>query len=440
LLSKSDCEELASEFFRNDNIHSHLYQEIATRYHLAITKAFADFKKSKDPHKKLHLPKSKFSFEDYKSLRFKQKDNGYNLDFKNKSVSFNLKSNLITFSFETNNGYDMDLISRSDIKFIQLKYNSSDAITLYIVISGNYNLKPNQNILNIKTLNNHPLQKIYDKAKQKFWGERYPRLSDNEKGYIKEIRKRKQRQGELISASQKPKTSTIGFDIGLGYNNFLVGSDASIFNLSPKVFVLQTRLEFQKSLLTSKNIGSKSYLKLSLAITKTEKHLVNLRDDCLHKLSKYIVMNYKEIYLEDFKSQDYTEKNGIRFLNKQVYNNAIGKLKFYIGYKSEMSAAHFQLIDPEYTSQICSNPDCECDYKDFKKKELGDRKHVCKSCGLACDRDLNAALNILQLGCNPLFREKFQRIVIKLKEQSEGSRNRPIKNKKFLTLSGSPRP
>jgi transposase len=46
------------------------------------------------------------------------------------------------------------------------------------------------------------------------------------------------------------------------------------------------------------------------------------------------------------------------------------------------------------------------------------------------DRDVNAALNILQLGCNPDFRNNFQRIVNILEKQKLGSRNRPINNKK----------
>jgi putative transposase len=143
-----------------------------------------------------------------------------------------------------------------------------------------------------------------------------------------------------------------------------------------------------------------------------------------------ISKNFENVYLEDFQSKNYSEKNDKAFLNKQVYNYAIGRLKFYLDYKSKMSAAHFELINPKYTSQICSNINCKCNYKNFVKKELSNRIHKCESCGLTLDRDVNAALNILQLGCNPDFRNNFQRIINILEKQKLGSRNRPIKNKK----------
>ena len=49
-------------------------------------------------------------------------------------------------------------------------------------------------------------------------------------------------------------------------------------------------------------------------------------------------------------------------------------------------------VDPQYTSQICSN--CGS----IVRKKLSDRVHKCPRCGLEIDRDVNAARNILQRG------------------------------------------
>ena len=55
------------------------------------------------------------------------------------------------------------------------------------------------------------------------------------------------------------------------------------------------------------------------------------------------------------------------------------------------------LVDPRGTSQICSG--CER----IVRKGLGTRVHSCPGCGLVMDRDVNAAVNILDRGraCHP---------------------------------------
>ena len=68
-----------------------------------------------------------------------------------------------------------------------------------------------------------------------------------------------------------------------------------------------------------------------------------------------------------------------------------------------------KLINPEYTSQICSNTECNYDYADFQKKKLSDRVHKCPCCGLTIDRDLNAAINIEQIGIGLISEQALDR-------------------------------
>ena len=54
------------------------------------------------------------------------------------------------------------------------------------------------------------------------------------------------------------------------------------------------------------------------------------------------------------------------------------------------------LVDPRNTSKMCS----QCG--ELVQKTLSTRTHTCPACGLVLDRDLNAALNILQRGLQTL--------------------------------------
>ena len=58
-------------------------------------------------------------------------------------------------------------------------------------------------------------------------------------------------------------------------------------------------------------------------------------------------------------------------------------------YKAENAGRMVIAVNPHNTSQICSG--CGC----IVKKALSVRTHTCLECGLVLDRDINAAINIL---------------------------------------------
>ena len=51
-------------------------------------------------------------------------------------------------------------------------------------------------------------------------------------------------------------------------------------------------------------------------------------------------------------------------------------------------------VDPRNMSQHCS----DCGALPDERLTLGDRTYVCLDCGLVLERDVNAALNVLQVG------------------------------------------
>ena len=77
------------------------------------------------------------------------------------------------------------------------------------------------------------------------------------------------------------------------------------------------------------------------------------------------------------------------FLARDVADASWSAFISYLRYKAEKAGTRLIEVDPRNTTQDCSG----CGNR--VSKTLDDRWHVCSTCGLSIDRDLNAALNIL---------------------------------------------
>jgi putative transposase len=118
--------------------------------------------------------------------------------------------------------------------------------------------------------------------------------------------------------------------------------------------------------------------------------LGNLRDNFAHQLSHQIVNDYGIICLEDIDIKNLIEKKP--YMAKSILDASWNRFRTYITYKAASAGRKVVLVNPAYTSQMCSG--CGT----IVKKDLSERIHNCPKCGLVIDRDLNAAKNILRLG------------------------------------------
>src|SRR5206468_6971437 len=91
-----------------------------------------------------------------------------------------------------------------------------------------------------------------------------------------------------------------------------------------------------------------------------------------------------------------TEGNMIRNHNlaQAIMDATWGQLQRFSAYKVERRGGRVILVNPNGTSQKCS----QCGMVTKEKLDLSVRMFECWSCGLVLDRDHNAALNILKLG------------------------------------------
>lgn len=81
-------------------------------------------------------------------------------------------------------------------------------------------------------------------------------------------------------------------------------------------------------------------------------------------------------------------------LAKDVRDQAWAQFRSILADKAEEAGRQLVLVNPMNTSQACSN----CGVLPSEPKTLSIRTHECAECGLALDRDVNAARNILRLG------------------------------------------
>ena len=116
------------------------------------------------------------------------------------------------------------------------------------------------------------------------------------------------------------------------------------------------------------------------------------RRNANHCLSKRLVAKAKDtgrgIALEDLKGI----RNRIRFRKPQ--RNRLGswgfdQLRQFVRYKAEQAGVLLKIVDPQYTSQMCS----QCEHVERGNRSCQAR-FCCKQCGYTAHADYNAALNI----------------------------------------------
>ena len=187
----------------------------------------------------------------------------------------------------------------------------------------------------------------------------------------------------------KETNDAVGIDLGI--KNFAICSDGTIYENKKFYEKSLRKLKISQRKLSKKKKGSNNRDKARLKVSKIYKKVKNQRNDYQHKVSRELVNKYNIICLETLKVKNMVKNRRLsKSINDVSWSSFISKLE----YKIAENQGYLVKIDRFYpSSKTCSN--CGCVKKELK---LSERTYKCNECGFTIDRDLNASINILNVG------------------------------------------
>ncbi len=179
---------------------------------------------------------------------------------------------------------------------------------------------------------------------------------------------------------------TVGIDVGL--KDFLVTSDNFVVPIPQFALRSEKRRKLlNKALSRKRNKGTNRRQKAGKRLSKHYQKVARQRKDFHFKTAKWLLDKYDVVAHEALNIKGLAKTR----LSKSILDAGWGEFIGIVATKAERAGLLTVAVNPSGTTQNCSG----CGQK--VPKTLKDRWHNCPHCGLELDRDLNAAINILDL-------------------------------------------
>ena len=188
---------------------------------------------------------------------------------------------------------------------------------------------------------------------------------------------------ELPDSEPKEIETSIGVDVGI--TTLATLSDGNEIENPKTLDKYDSKLRKAHRDLSRKKTRSHNWYEQKIKLANIHRTIRNIRNDYLHKASRFLVDNYDQIVFEDLQIQNMVKNH---HLARSIHDASWGMLINFTTYKAEEAGGIVELVNPRRTSQEC----CICG--NIQSMPLSQRTYRCSKCGNVIGRDHNAAINI----------------------------------------------
>ena len=197
----------------------------------------------------------------------------------------------------------------------------------------------------------------------------------------------------LVETEHIPMESTgsvIGIDLGI--KDLLITSDGEKFDNIRTTKKYEKKLAKEQRKLAHKKKGSAKYEKQRIKVAKIHEKIHNTRLDYLHKISHKLISENQVIISEDLSVSNMVKNHSLaKSISDCGWYELTRQLQYKAGWNNRQYIKIGRFIP---SSQTCS----VCGYVNSEAKDLSVREWICPQCDTIHDRDVNAAINILNEG------------------------------------------
>ena len=191
---------------------------------------------------------------------------------------------------------------------------------------------------------------------------------------------------EIADVELAPSINPIGIDVGIRSritcsNGYQTGKNE----------LDRSELKRRQKILSKAKKGSNSRKKKRMSYAKEWQRVRERERSSLQELTAELVKQSNTFYVENLNVLNMVKNHS---LARSILEANWGTFMELLTYKAESAGGRVVKVDPKDTSQLCSG----CGSKPKEKLTLAVRRYQCEYCGFEADRDMNAAMNILQRG------------------------------------------